>query len=41
MMNQIQGSNSEVNTLYEDIKLLNKQTALTTNHLDDLIKESI
>ncbi len=41
MINQIQGSNSEVNALYEDIKLLNKPTVLTTNHLDDLIRESI
>ncbi|RIO41785.1 ketopantoate reductase family protein, partial [Staphylococcus nepalensis] len=41
MINQIQGSNSEVNALYEDIKLLNRPTVLTTNHLDDLIRESI
>ena len=39
IMNQIQGSNSEVNALYKDIKLLNKQTALTTNYLDEMIIE--
>ncbi|PTI82160.1 ACP synthase, partial [Staphylococcus xylosus] len=32
-------SNSEVNALYKDIKLLNKQTALTTNYLDEMIIE--
>lgn len=39
IMNQIQGLNSEVNALYKDIKLLNKQTALTTNYLDEMIIE--
>lgn len=39
VMNQIQGSNSEVTSLYQDIKLLNEQTAVTTRHLDKIVKK--
>lgn len=39
VMNQIQGSNREVTSLYQDVKLLNEQTAVTTHHLDKMVKK--
>lgn len=39
IMDQVQGSMSEVESLYEDIKLLNTQSVSTTRQLDQIIKE--
>ena len=38
-MNQVQGSMSEVDSLYEDVKLLNKHSVSTTRQLDQIVKE--
>lgn len=39
IMDQVQGSMSEVVSLYEDIKLLNKHSVSTTKQLDQIVKE--
>ena len=40
LINQTQGSFKELEALYNDVKVLNQNTALTTSHLDALFEAS-
>lgn len=40
LINQTQGSFKELEALYNDVKVLNQNTALTTSHLDVLFEAS-